>query len=103
MIAAKVAKKPYLEISKSLHDQLTKAGKKTVKIAIHYNGKKGARGATKTTSLKRQLEFAEKTLGIWADDPKIEQAFKELEERWQQWREETLLTFVILIALMDCS
>jgi hypothetical protein len=36
------------------------------------------------------MEFAEKTLGIWADDPKIEQAFKELDERWQQWREETL-------------
>jgi hypothetical protein len=90
MVTAKIAKKPYLEISKSLHDQLAKTGKKTVKISIHQNGRKN-QGAQKTTSLKRQLEFAEKTLGIWADDPKIEQAFKELEERWQQWREETLL------------
>lgn len=91
MITAKLAKKPYLEISKSLHDQLAKTGKKTVKISIHQNGRRNIREAKKTTSLKRQLEFAEKTLGIWADDPKIEQAFKELDERWQQWREETLL------------
>ncbi len=91
MITAKLAKKPYLEISKSLHDQLAKTGKKTVKISIHQNGRRNIQEAKKTTSLKRQLEFAEKTLGIWADDPKIEQAFKELDERWQQWREETLL------------
>jgi hypothetical protein len=36
------------------------------------------------------MEFAQKTLGMWADDPNIEQAFKELDERWQQWRDETL-------------
>jgi len=66
-------------------------GKKTVKISIHSNGKKDIREARKETNLKKQLEFAEKTLGIWADDPKVEQAFKELEERWQQWRDETLL------------
>jgi len=90
MATAKLAKKPYWEISKSLYDALAKTGKRTVKISIHQNGKKGVRGAQKTTSLKRQLEFAERTLGIWADDPHIEQAFKGLEERWQQWREETL-------------
>lgn len=89
MITAKLAKKPYLEISKSLYDEIAKTGRKTIKISIHQNGKEPAQKAKKT-SLKKQLEFAERTLGIWADDPKIEQAFQELEERWQQWREETL-------------
>ena len=91
MVTAKLAKKPYLEISKSLYDQLAKTGKKTVKISIHPDGRNGRTGKKKKTGLKKQLEFAEKTLGIWADDPKIEQAFKELDARWQQWREETLL------------
>jgi hypothetical protein len=36
------------------------------------------------------LAFADKTLGIWTDDIKIEEAFKELEGKWQQWRDETL-------------
>ena len=89
MTTAKLAKKPYLKISKSLYDEIAKSGKKTVKISIHQNGKNGA-PRTKKTSLKKQLAFAEKTLGIWADDPQIDQAFKELEARWQQWRDETL-------------
>lgn len=91
MTTAKLAKKPYLKISNSKYDELVKAGKKTVKISIHPNGK-NVFSRSKKTSLKKQLAFAEKTLGIWADDPKIEQAFQELEERWQQWREETLLS-----------
>lgn len=90
MITAKLAKKPYLEISKSLYDEIAKTGKKTIKISIHHNGRNGQIAKKRRPSLKKQLEFAEKTLGIWADDPKIEQAFKELEERWQQWRDETL-------------
>jgi hypothetical protein len=77
MVIAKLAKKPYLEISKSLYDEIAKTRKKTVKISIRQNGRKAASGAKKT-SLKKQLAFAEKTLGIWADDPKIEQAFNEL-------------------------
>jgi hypothetical protein len=89
MTTAKLAKKPYLKISKSLYDEIAKSGKKTIKISIHQNGKNGV-PRTKKTSLKKQLAFAEKTLGIWADDPQIDQAFKELEARWQQWREETL-------------
>jgi hypothetical protein len=67
-----------------------KAGKKTVKISIHDHEKKNIRAGKKTTGLKKQMEFAEKTLGIWADDPNIEQAFKEMDKRWQQWRDETL-------------
>jgi hypothetical protein len=90
MVTAKLAKKPYLEISKSLYDQLTKAGKKTVKISIHQNGRKKQPAKKRRASLKQLQEFADKTLGIWADDPQIEQAFKELDERWQQWRNETL-------------
>jgi len=88
MTTAKLAKKPYLKISKSKYDEIAKNGKTTVRISIHQNGKRNIPKA-KRTSLKKQLEFAEKTLGIWADDPNIEQAFKELDERWQQWREET--------------
>jgi hypothetical protein len=91
MITAKLAKKPYLEISKSLHDQLAKTGKKTIKIAIHpTNGRKERTTKRETARRKNLSKFIDKTLGIWADDPKIEQAFKELDERWQQWREETL-------------
>jgi hypothetical protein len=90
MVTAKLAKKPYLEISNSLYDQLAKAGKKTVKISIHHNGRKKQPVKKRRASLKQLQEFADKTLGIWADDPQIEQAFKELDERWQQWREETL-------------
>jgi hypothetical protein len=90
MITAKLAKKPYLEISKSLYDEIANTGKKTIKITIHPNGQNGKIAKKRRPSLKKQMEFAEKTLGIWADDPKIEQAFKELDERWQQWREETL-------------
>lgn len=89
MTTAKLAKKPYLKISKSKYDEIAKNGKTTVRISIHQNGKQNI-PKTKKTSLKKQLEFAEKTLGIWADDPNIEQAFKELDARWQQWREETL-------------
>jgi hypothetical protein len=41
MITAKLAKKPYLEISKSLYDEIAKTGKKTIKISIHPNGQNG--------------------------------------------------------------
>lgn len=90
MTTAKLAKKPYLKISKSLHDQLASTGKKTVKIAIHSNGKKERISKKEMERRKNLAEFIEKTAGIWADDPKVEQAFKELDERWQQWRDETL-------------
>jgi len=90
MSTAKLAKKPYLKISKSLHDQLAKTGKKTVKIALHPNGRKERTSKREIARRKNLAEFIDKTLGIWADDPKIEQAFKELDERWQQWRDETL-------------
>jgi len=91
MITAKLGKKPYLQIPKSSYNELARAGKKTVRISIHDHEKKSIGGAKKTTRLKKQMEFAEKTLGIWAGDPNIEQAFKKLDERWQQWRDETLL------------
>jgi hypothetical protein len=65
-------------------------GKKFIKISVYQNGQNGKTVRKRRFSLKKQMEFAEKTLGIWADDPKIEQAFKELDERWQQWRDETL-------------
>jgi len=41
MKTAKLAKKPYLKISKSLYDEIAKTGKKTVKISIHPNGQNG--------------------------------------------------------------
>lgn len=91
MITAKLGKKPYLQIPMSSYNELAKSGKKTVKISIHEHEKKSVRGAKKTARLKKQMEFAKKTLGLWADDPNIEQAFKEFDERWQQWRDETLL------------
>jgi len=84
MTTAKLAKKPYLKISKSLHDQLARNGQKTVKIAIHPNGKKERISRKEMERRKNLSEFIDKTAGIWADDPKIEQAFKELDERWQQ-------------------
>lgn len=90
MITAKLAKKPYLEISKSLYDEIAKTGKKTIKISIHPNGQNGRVAKKRRPSLKKIQEFADKTLGIWADDPEIEKAFKELEERWQQWDKEML-------------
>jgi hypothetical protein len=90
MITAKLAKKPYLEISKSLYDEIAKTGKKTIKISIHHNGQNGRVAKKRRPSLKKIQEFADKTLGIWADDPEIEKAFKELEERWQQWDKEML-------------
>jgi len=37
-------------------------------------------------SLANRLQLAQKTKGIWANDPKIEEAFKELEQRWEAWR-----------------
>ena len=90
MITARLAQKPYLEISKSAYDQLAKVGEKTVKIAIvSPNGKNRPKQSGKSNR-KTLLDFADRTLGMWADDQKIEQAFKELEGRWQQWREETL-------------
>ena len=90
MITAKLAQKPFLEIPKSTYDQIAKTGKKTVKISIlSKNGDERAK--KKSTPNRKNLQaFADKTLGIWADDPKITQAFNELEERWQQWRDETL-------------
>lgn len=89
MATAKLAGKPYLEISKSLYDRLAQTGKKTVTISIRQNGRKRVTTAEKVR-LKKQMDFARKTLGMWADDPKIEQAFEELDQRWQQWRAETL-------------
>jgi hypothetical protein len=41
MTTAKLAKKPYLKISKSLYEEIAKSGKKTIKISIHQNGKNG--------------------------------------------------------------
>ncbi|NUO82832.1 hypothetical protein HUU05_22400 [candidate division KSB1 bacterium] len=90
MITARLAQKPYLEIPKSAYDQLAKVGKKTVKIAIVApNGRKGSKQSRKSNR-KALLVFADRTLGMWAEDQDIEQAFKELDERWQQWREESL-------------
>jgi len=90
MTTAKLVKKPYLKISKSLHDQLARNGQKTVKIAIHPSGEKERLSKDEIARRKNLAEFIDKTVGIWADDPKVEQAFKELDERWQQWRDETL-------------
>lgn len=90
MITAQLAGKPYLKISKAAYQQLAQNGSKTVKISIQNTNGKKRPPAREKPSRKTLLEFADKTLGIWADDPKIEQAFAELEERWQQWREETL-------------
>lgn len=90
MITAKLAKKPYLKISQAAYKQLAENGRKTVKISIQTTNGKKQSPSRKRPSRKALLAFADKTLGIWADDPKVEQAFAELEERWQQWREETL-------------
>lgn len=90
MTTAKLAKKPYLKISKSQYDAIAKTGKKTVKISIHSNGRRERMSKSEIARRKNLSEFIEKTAGIWADDPNVEQAFKELEERWQQWRDETL-------------
>lgn len=90
MAKAKLAKKPYLEISKSLHDRLAKIGKKDVQISIHEHGKSELITKKRRPSRKKLMEFAEKTLGMWADDPEIDKAFKELEREWQQWRTEPL-------------
>ncbi len=90
MITARLAKKPYLEISKSAYDQLIKTGKKRMKIAIlHENGNERAKKRGQAAR-KKLLAFADRTLGIWAGEVRIEQAFEELEGRWQQWRDETL-------------
>lgn len=90
MTTAKLAKKPYLKISKSLHDRLARNGNKTVKISIQQNGRHEKISPDEAARRKNLSEFIDKTAGLWADDPKVEQAFKELEERWQQWRDETL-------------
>ena len=90
MITARLAKKPYLEISNSAYDRLAKAGKRRMQIAVLHgnsNEKSNRKGQTRRKNL---LAFADKTLGMWADDAKIEQAFDELEGRWQQWRDEML-------------
>jgi hypothetical protein len=34
------------------------------------------------------LKALEKTQGMWADDPKVEQALKELDAKWKAWRVE---------------
>lgn len=93
MTTAKLAKKPYLKISKSLHDQLASTGKKTVKIAIHSNGKKERISKKEMERRKNLAEFIEKTAGIWADDPEIDKAFEELEDEWRQWDKEILSQF----------
>lgn len=36
---------------------------------------------------KRQLQALEATHGIWKDDPRIQEAFQELEAEWKAWRE----------------
>jgi len=90
MITAKLAKKPYLEISKSLYDEIAKTGKKTIKISIHHNGRNGKIAKTRKPSLKKIQEFADKTLGMWADNPEVDKAFEELEEKWRQWDNEML-------------
>jgi hypothetical protein len=89
-MTAKLAKKPYLKISKAKYDEIARTGKKTVKITIHTNGRKERISRSEIARRKNLSEFIEKTAGIWADDPNVEQAFKELDERWQQWRDETL-------------
>jgi len=54
---------------------------------------KEKRRGRKRPSLKKQLEFAERTLGIWADNPEIDKAFEELEDEWRQWDKEILSQF----------
>jgi hypothetical protein len=90
MITAKLAKKPYLEISRSAYDQLVKTGKKKLKITILHGSDNDKKTKNGQASRKRSLAFADRTLGMWADDMRIERAFKELEGRWQQWRDEML-------------
>lgn len=83
MITAKLAKKPYLKISQAAYKQLAQNGRKTVKLSIQTTNGKKEPSARKKPSRKALLAFADKTLGIWADDPKIEQAFAELEAKGQ--------------------
>ncbi len=35
---------------------------------------------------QEQRAILERTKGMWADDPKIEEAFKILEEGWREWQ-----------------
>lgn len=90
MTTAKLAKKPYLKISKSKYDEIAKTGKKTVQISIHRNGQHGKIAEKRKPSMKKIQQFAEKTLGMWADNPEIDKAFAELEDKWKQWDNEML-------------
>ena len=42
----------------------------------------------KTLMRERSLQALEQTHGIWKDDPKIAEAFKELEAGWEAWRQQ---------------
>jgi len=90
MTTATLAKKPYLKISNAQYEAIAKAGKKTVKISIHQNGRNGTPLLKRKPSLKKIQEFADKTLGMWADNPEIDKAFEELENKWRQWDNEML-------------
>jgi len=41
----------------------------------------------KTLIKERRLQALKESHGIWEDDPKVAEAFQELEEGWQRWRE----------------
>ncbi len=42
----------------------------------------------KTLIRERQLQALHQAHGLWKDDPKIAEAFKELEEGWERWRDQ---------------
>jgi hypothetical protein len=70
--------------------KLPKPEKKRIKISIHHNGQISQIAKRRKPSLKKIREFVDKTLGMWADNPEIDKAFEELEDKWRQWDNEML-------------
>lgn len=81
MITAKVAKRPFLEIPEEVYDALKAKGEKRVKIQLFSE-----RDKKKKLSKEEMLAKLDATQGIWADDEKIEEAFKYLEKKWAEWK-----------------
>lgn len=79
MIKAKVGKKPNIQIPDEVYDSLGLAEGQKVEIAIV------ATNQTDELSKDEILTKLEKTQGIWADNPKIVEAFDYLEKKCQSY------------------
>lgn len=83
MISATAEKRPFLRMDERDFDALGLHEGDAVELLVLRRGM-----SAKPLSREEKLALLAKTRGVWADDPKIAEAFDYLERQWAEWQHE---------------